>query len=97
VGGGDPVAREILTQPAFDEFNDGEISPARGATDDEILDWVARDAETAYHPSCTARMGIDQLSVVDPLTMRVHGVEGLSLADCLCHALRDKWEHLRAR
>jgi len=76
------VARSILTQPAFDAFNDGEISPgASVATDAEILEWVARDAETALHPSCTARMGTDPLSVVDPLTMRVHGVEGLRVVD----------------
>ncbi len=76
------VAREILTQPAFDGYNDGEISPGPTvSTDEEILDWVARDAETAYHPSCTARMGVDEMSVVDPLTMAVHGVEGLRLAD----------------
>ena len=50
-------------------------------TDEEILDWVRRDAETALHPSCTARMGTDELSVVDPLTMRVHGVEGLRVVD----------------
>ena len=42
-------------------FNGGEISPGPGVqTDDEILDWVARDAETALHPSCTCRMGIDE-------------------------------------
>ena len=59
-------------------FNGGEISPGPSVeTDEEILDWVARDAETALHPSCTARMGIDELSVVDPATMSVHGVEGL--------------------
>ena len=76
------VARDILTQPAFDEYNDGEISPGPGvATDEEILDWVARDAETAYHPSCTAKMGVDEMAVVDPLTMKVHGVDGLRLAD----------------
>ena len=50
-------------------------------TDEEILDWVARDAETALHPSCTARMGIDDRSVVDPLTMRVHGLDGLRVVD----------------
>ncbi len=45
------VARDILSQPAFGEFSAGEISPGPGvSTDDEILDWVARDAETAYHP-----------------------------------------------
>jgi len=50
-------------------------------TDEEILDWVARDAETALHPSCTARMGTDRASVVDPLTMRVHGLDGLRAVD----------------
>src|SRR5207249_7430058 len=58
------------------------LSPgAAVASDDEILDWVARDAETALHPSCTARMGIDESSVVDPSTMRVHGVDGLRVVD----------------
>ena len=42
---------------------------------------MARDAETALHPSCTARMGVDDASVVDPLTMRVHGVDGLRVVD----------------
>src|SRR6185369_10842912 len=51
------------------------------ATDEEILDWVARDAETALHPSCTARMGIDELAVVDPATMRVRDVDGLRVVD----------------
>jgi choline dehydrogenase len=50
-------------------------------TDAEILDWVARDAETALHPSCTCRMGIDEMSVLDPTTMRVHGVDGLRVVD----------------
>jgi choline dehydrogenase len=50
-------------------------------TDEEILDWVAREGETALHPSCTARMGIDEMSVVDPTSMRVHGVEGLRVVD----------------
>ena len=39
------------------------------------------DAETALHPSCTAKMGVDEMSVVDPTTMRVHGVEGLVVVD----------------
>ncbi len=76
------VAREILQQPAFDAFNDGELEPGPGVqTDEEILDWVARDGETAYHPSCTARMGTDEMSVVDPETMKVHGLEGLRVVD----------------
>jgi choline dehydrogenase len=76
------VARLILNQPAFDPFNAGELSPGPSvSTDDEILEWVRRDAETALHPSCTARMGTDEGSVVDPTTMRVHGVDGLRVVD----------------
>jgi choline dehydrogenase len=76
------VARDILNQPAMDEFNGGEISPGPGVkTDEEILDWVARDAETALHPSCTAKMGTDPMSVVDPASMGVHGLDGLRVVD----------------
>jgi choline dehydrogenase len=42
---------------------------------------VAGDAETALHPSCTCKMGTDELSVVDPSTMRVHGLDGLRVVD----------------
>src|SRR4029077_17427670 len=76
------TARTILNQPAFDAYNGGELSPGLVVqSDGEILDWVARDAETALHPSCTCRMGTDELSVVDPETMRVHGVDGLPGVD----------------
>jgi choline dehydrogenase len=76
------VAREILNQPAFAPYNDGELSPGPAVeTDEQILDWVREDAETALHPSCTAAMGVEELSVVDPATMRVHGVEGLRVVD----------------
>jgi choline dehydrogenase len=76
------VARRILRQPAFDEFSGGEISPGPAvSTDEEILDWVRRDAETALHPSCTCKMGTDERSVVDPSTLRVHGLGGLRVVD----------------
>jgi choline dehydrogenase len=76
------VARDILNQPGLAEFNDGEISPGGSVeTDDEILDWVRRDAETALHPSCTAKMGTEDDAVVDPLSMKVHGLEGLRVVD----------------
>jgi choline dehydrogenase len=76
------VARRILGQPAMKPYDAGETSPgATVATDEEILDWVARDAETALHPSCTARMGIDDLAVVDPATIRVRDVAGLRIVD----------------
>ena len=72
------AARAILEAPALEPFNGGEISPGPGVeTDEEIRDWVARDAETALHPSCTCAMG----PVVDPASMRVHGLDGLRVVD----------------
>jgi choline dehydrogenase len=76
------VTRKILGAPAFEPFSGGELSPgAEVETDEQILDWVAKDAETALHPSCTCRMGTDDMAVVDPLTMKVHGLEGLRVVD----------------
>lgn len=78
------VARNILSQKAMDPFNGGEISPGPEVqTDEEILDWVRRDGETALHPSCSAKMGpaSDPMAVVDPLTMKVHGMENLRVVD----------------
>jgi choline dehydrogenase len=71
-----------LRQPAFREFDGGEISPGPNIkTNEEILKWVAREGETALHPSCTCRMGVDALAVVDPDSFRVHGVDGLRVVD----------------
>ncbi|MBK5287822.1 MAG: choline dehydrogenase [Acidimicrobiia bacterium] len=76
------AARSILAQPAFAPFDGGELSPGPAIeTDSEILEWVARDAETALHPSCTARLGADDDSVLHPDTFRVHGVDGLRVVD----------------
>ena len=75
-------ARNILNQEPFDEFNGGEISPGfKISSKDEILDFISRDGETAYHPSCTCKMGKDEMSVVDPDSMKVHGVENLRIVD----------------
>src|SRR5919108_198001 len=76
------VARHILNQPAMDPFNGGEVSPGPSVeTDEQILAWVARDAETALHPSCTCRMGTDEMAVVDPQAMKVRGLGGLRVVD----------------
>ena len=72
------VARSILGRPAFAPYDGGETSPGPSVqTDEEILDWVARDAETALHPSCTCAMG----AVVDPSSMRVYGLDGIRVVD----------------
>ena len=72
------AARSILAQAAFCPYDGGELSPGPFVqSDDEILDWVARDAETALHPSCTCALG----AVVDPATMRVQGLDGIRVVD----------------
>src|SRR5215471_9772960 len=76
------AARRILGQPAMKPFDAGELAPGiQVQSDEEILDWVARDAETALHPSCTCRMGTDDNSVTDPQSLRVHGLAGLRVID----------------
>ncbi len=75
-------ARRILSQPAMAEFNGGEVSPGPEVrTDEQILDWVRRDAETALHPSCTAKMGMNDDTVLHPDTLEVHSVSGLRVVD----------------
>jgi choline dehydrogenase len=76
------VARHILGQPAFGAYDAGEVSPGPEVkTDQQVLDWVGRQAETALHPSCTCKLGTDALSVVDPASMAVHGLRGLRVVD----------------
>ena len=76
------ISRKILSQKALEPFNGGEISPGPNVkSDQDIIDWVAKDAETALHPSCSCKMGTDQDAVVDPKSMKVHGMEGLAIVD----------------
>src|SRR3546814_2028353 len=70
-----------MTAPALAPLQVTEMAPgAVQTTDDEILDWVKQTAETTYHPAGTCRMGADPMAVVDA-RLRVHGIEGLRVAD----------------
>ena len=75
------LTREVFAQKAFDRFRGAELSPGPGVqTDAEIDAHIAANAETAYHPSCSCRMGHDEMAVVDGAA-RVHGVQSLRVVD----------------
>jgi choline dehydrogenase len=77
------LTREIFAQPAFDPYRGREIQPGEAVQSDEQIDaFVRRKVESAYHPSCTCRMGSpeDPMAVVDPQA-RVIGLEGLRVVD----------------
>jgi len=77
------LTREILSQPALDPYRGDEIQPAVDFDDTDAVDaWVRQNAETAYHPSCTCRIGADDdaYAVLDP-ECRVRGIDRLRVAD----------------
>jgi choline dehydrogenase len=75
------ITRRIMAAPAMREIVKDEISPGVNVeSDDELLGWVKKNAETTYHPVGTCKMGRDPMAVVDD-QLRVHGMEGLRIAD----------------
>lgn len=75
------LTREVFAQKAFDRFRGEELSPGPAVqTDAEIDAHIRAQAETAYHPSCSCRMGNDEMAVVDGAG-RVHGVQNLRVVD----------------
>lgn len=76
------AARNLLAQPAFKEYDAGEVLPGPAVEDpDAILEWVSRAAQTGLHPTSTARMGRGEDSVTDPRDMSVHSLSGLRVVD----------------
>ncbi|WP_165722748.1 MULTISPECIES: choline dehydrogenase [unclassified Pseudoalteromonas] len=75
------LTRDIIEQSAFDEYRDEEIQPGKHIqTDKEIDAFVRQAVESAYHPSCSCKMGEDDMAVVNSNT-QVHGIEGLRVVD----------------
>jgi len=77
------LSREIIKQPAFDPYRGDEIQPGKDvSTDDEIDAWVLDNVESAYHPSCTCKIGSedDPMAVLDS-DCRVRGVQNLRVVD----------------
>ena len=74
-------ARELIAQPAFDSFRGAEMGPgAEAKTDADILNFLRNVVDTDFHPSCTCKMGGDEMAVVDG-ELRVHGLAGLRVVD----------------
>ncbi len=77
------LTREIFAQPAFDPYRGRELAPGQGVQSDADIDaFVRAHAESAYHPSCTCKMGpaSDPMAVVDA-QCRVYDVEALRVVD----------------
>ena len=77
------LTREIFAQDALKPYTGQEIQPgAEVVTDEQIDTFLAQKVESAYHPSCTCRMGAngDPMAVLDP-ELRVRGIEGLRVVD----------------
>ncbi|KAM6976590.1 choline dehydrogenase, mitochondrial [Aplochiton taeniatus] len=77
------LSREIFNQKAFEPFRGPEVQPGPQVQSDAEIDaFVRQKSDSAYHPSCTCKMGSpsDPMAVVDPTT-RVLGLEGLRVVD----------------
>ncbi|VDN36716.1 unnamed protein product [Gongylonema pulchrum] len=78
------IARALLSQKSFDEYRDDELQPGANCQSDKQIDeFVRKEAASAYHPSCTCKMGneSDRFAVVNPETMGVYGIDNLYVAD----------------
>ena len=75
-------AREILASPVFDDIRGTEMAPGKDIqSDEEILDYLLDTVTTVYHPVGTCKMGIDEMAVVDPVTLKVMGMNNLRVMD----------------
>jgi choline dehydrogenase len=75
------IARNIFHQKSFDHYRGKEISPGENInSNDGLNNFIRSKGDTAYHPSCTCKMGNDDMSVVDQ-DLKVYGVEKLRVVD----------------
>ena len=74
-------ARELMATSPLAEAVGEELGPGPSVqSDEDLVQWICNYAETTYHPVGTCKMGADPMAVVDD-QLRVHGIEGLRVAD----------------
>ncbi|HUN39571.1 MAG TPA: GMC family oxidoreductase N-terminal domain-containing protein [Acetobacteraceae bacterium] len=73
--------RKLFSMPALAQYIVAETQPgANLQTDDELLDYARQNGSTVFHASCTCKMGVDTMAVVDE-RLRVHGLQRLRVID----------------
>jgi choline dehydrogenase len=76
-------AKEVLLSEAFAPFRiENELNFPRNAnTDEELIQHILKNCETVYHPCGTCKMGVDDMAVVSPESLKVRGLKGLRVVD----------------
>ena len=75
-------AREILASSPFDGLRGEEMAPGKHIqTDEQILEYLLNTTGTVYHPVGTCKMGVDEMAVVDPASLKVYGVDNVRVID----------------
>ena len=75
-------ARKLLSSKVFDDVRGKEMAPGESIqSDDEILNYIRKTALTVYHPVGTCKMGVDEMSVVEPHNLKVKGMSNLRVID----------------
>jgi len=75
------IARKILGQQSMEPYAGKEIGPGEHANSKDLIEeYIRSKAETAYHPSCTLKMGADNMAVVDD-KLKIHGLSNIRVVD----------------
>jgi choline dehydrogenase len=76
------IARRVFATPSFAHYDGVEVAPGPAVTADaDIETYIRNTGYTVHHPVSTCRMGLDDQAVTDPASLKVHGIEGLRIAD----------------
>jgi choline dehydrogenase len=78
------LRRLLATKPLSDMVLHENFPGPNIATDEQLMAHARATGSTTYHPIGACKLGTDPMAVVDPLSMRVIGLDGLRVADASC-------------